>query len=142
MLDINSSPLCHCQPGFTGDQCEHDIQRSCDYYCKNDGTCTIVNQMPYCHCDALHEGIRCEHTKISKNTTTESDKRVATSYTLSILLSIGIILLIAGAASVIIYITRRRETFSHERLQENDFNNPMYQDRDAEPFTLDADKVI
>ena len=39
------------------------------------------------------------------------------------------------------FFLKKRQSFSHERLQENDFNNPMYQDRDAEPFTLDADKV-
>lgn len=60
---------------------------------------------------------------------------------LPIALVIGVILLVVGVLVLVNFILKGREAFSHERLQENDFNNPMYQDRDTEPFTLDADKV-
>jgi hypothetical protein len=56
--------------------------------------------------------------------------------------AIVVIIAILVAFLAFDYFYRKRRSFSHERLQENDFNNPMYQDRDAEPFTLDADKVI
>lgn len=104
----------------------------------------MINQMPYCHCKPTHEGIRCEHTKtrITGETVKQQENEEETSYALPVVLSVGVILLIVGALIVIVYVLRGRESFSHERLQENDFNNPMYQDRDAEPFTLDADKVI
>lgn len=94
--------------------------------------------MPYCHCTSTYEGIRCEHTK---SKIAETVKQEETNYALPITLSVGVILLIVGVVIMVVYFLRGRETFSHERLQENDFNNPMYQDRDAEPFTLDADKV-
>lgn len=99
----------------------------------------MINQMPYCHCEATHEGIRCEHTK--SKIAEATNKQEGTNYALPIVLSVGVILLIAGVVFMVVYFLRGRESFSHERLQENDFNNPMYQDRDAEPFTLDADKV-
>lgn len=53
-----------------------------------------------------------------------------------------VILFLLGIGIVITYIfLKRRQPFTHERLEENDFNNPMYQDRDAEPFSLNADKT-
>lgn len=137
MTDINTDPYCYCPDGWTGPQCDQHVP-SCDYYCKNGGSCTIINHMPYCRCLPTHEGMRCEHTK---SRIESSSKEEETSYALPIVLSVGVILLIAGALIVVVYVLRGRESFSHERLQENDFNNPMYQDRDAEPFTLDADKV-
>lgn len=51
-----------------------------------------------------------------------------------------ILIVLALGAIGFQYVFRGRTVFSHERLQENDFSNPIYQDRDAEPFTLDADK--
>lgn len=56
------------------------------------------------------------------------------------LLAVGTFVAVVCTLGAIFFIVRRRQPFSHERLQENDFNNPMYQERDAEPFTLDADK--
>lgn len=50
-----------------------------------------------------------------------------------------IIVLVVGFFAFYYFFKNR--TFSHERLQENDFNNPIYQERDAEPFRLDPDKV-
>lgn len=142
MNDRNSIPSCFCQLGFSGKYCETQVD-ICNYFCKNGGTCTVTNQIPYCHCKSTHEGLRCEHTKNRiTNENSILEKPEETNYALPILLSLGVILLIVGAVIVIIYILRSRESFSHERLQENDFNNPMYQDRDAEPFTLDADKVF
>lgn len=100
----------------------------------------MINQMPYCHCEPTYEGIRCEHTKSRIGEKTEKQEG-GTSYALPILLTLGVLLLIGGGVFVGLYFWKGRQAFSHERLQENDFNNPMYQDRDAEPFTLDADKV-
>lgn len=131
------NPYCYCPDGWTGQQCDQQPP-SCDYYCKNGGSCTMINGMPYCHCQPTHEGIRCEHTK---NRISESNTGNERSYAMTVVLAMGVIMFIIGALVVIVYLLRGRESFSHERLQENDFNNPMYQDRDAEPFTLNADKV-
>lgn len=68
-------------------------------------------------------------------------KSGGSSFVLPIALVVGVILLVVGVLVLVNFILKGRETFSHERLQENDFNNPMYQERDTEPFTLDADKV-
>lgn len=97
----------------------------------------MLNRAPYCRCPVSREGIRCEHIKSEAIQRNDDSSGVA----LPVLLSIGVLLVIVGGVAVGLYLVRGRETFSHERLRENDFNNPMYQERDAEPFTLDADKV-
>lgn len=53
--------------------------------------------------------------------------------------AVMIIVLVVGFFAFDYFFKNR--TFSHERLHENDFNNPIYQERDAEPFRLDPDKV-
>lgn len=131
-------PTCLCTDGWTGDRCEQSLV--CQFYCQHGGICSVSDGVPYCQCTSKYKGTRCEES-------TNGDTYVGeisveeNSALLPSLLAVGTCIVVVFTLSAIYFILRRRQPFSHERLQENDFNNPMYQERDAEPFTLDADKV-
>lgn len=107
----------------------------------NGGTCFISNNIRYCDCMPGYTGLECEVVKngLADNVNVSFSQQNKSS--LLIYISIFVCILILLGLGVTFFVVRRRQLFTHERLQENDYNNPMYQDRDAEPFTLDADKV-
>lgn len=112
----------------------------CADYCENGGTCAVSDGIPYCQCPANYEGNKCELAIKFGPKKSTPQKEVGRSILVPVISAILVIVAILVAFLVFDYYVKRRQTFSHERLQENDFTNPMYQDRDAEPFTLDADK--
>ncbi|XP_065167955.1 low-density lipoprotein receptor-related protein 1 [Atheta coriaria] len=134
---LHRNPICHCLPEWTGERCDSPVK--CRFFCQNGGTCHLRNGIPYCLCPFDYEGSNCEsykHEDVEISPQASEDNEIL----LPVLSVLGIIVLIACMLAVAFFIFRRRTAFSHERLQENDFNNPMYQERDAEPFTLDTDK--
>ncbi|KAB0803781.1 hypothetical protein PPYR_00751 [Photinus pyralis] len=130
-------PICICTEGWTGEFCEQPA--ACQFYCEHGGDCTVVDGMPTCHCTSEYKGMRCTEL-ISRETYVGEIAVEGGNAVLSTLLAVGSFVLVVCALGAIYFILRRRHPFAHERLQENDFNNPIYQERDAEPFTLDADK--
>lgn len=140
-VSLNQPATCYCRSSWTGPRCETIL--SCENQCENGGTCSITEGITYCQCPSGYRGKKCE-IKPSQLTPNESfDKKEQTrSILVPILAALAVIIIVLVTGFLTFdYFTRKRTPFSHERLQENDFNNPMYQDRDAEPFTLDADKV-
>ncbi|ENN73358.1 hypothetical protein YQE_10038, partial [Dendroctonus ponderosae] len=122
--------------------CQHV---SCRNYCQNGATCMVKSDLPTCECTADYTGTTCTTLRDPQIlTTAEQDGAHKGGSTWEIIAwAAAVVLIVAGLALGLIgfeAVFKRRPVFSHERLQENDFTNPMYQDRDAEPFTLDADK--
>lgn len=138
---LNRPASCHCGPSWTGTRCE--TFTSCENLCENGGTCSITEGLAYCQCKKGYRGKKCEVPPASLTPNESFEKKEqGRSILVPILAAVAVIAVVLGAGFLFFdYFTRKRTPFSHERLQENDFNNPMYQDRDAEPFTLDADKV-
>ncbi|KAF7273554.1 hypothetical protein GWI33_013751, partial [Rhynchophorus ferrugineus] len=135
----NNTPVCRCTGDWTGPTCS---KPACRKPCQNGGTCTLKGNVSYCECLPDYEGSNCT---ILKNPEVIEHRSSVREEGRSIWVPIGYalaVMLIVLAAGIILfqYVFRKRTVFSHERLQENDFANPMYHDRDAEPFTLDADK--
>ncbi|XP_017777455.1 PREDICTED: low-density lipoprotein receptor-related protein 1 [Nicrophorus vespilloides] len=131
---VYMTPICHCTNEWTGELCDYPIK--CRFFCKNGGICNIVEDAPKCTCPPNFSGSQCdnrEETAMKKTGDTHVWKIF--TYTLT-----PIFVLILLAVLVHYIIRRQRRPFAHEILQESDFNNPMYQERDAEPFSLDADK--
>nr|XP_022909737.1 low-density lipoprotein receptor-related protein 1 isoform X1 [Onthophagus taurus] len=127
---------CECRKPFEGVHCEHSTAK-CEPSCLNNGTCDIdANGLNFCKCPIGFEGQSCETPKLIESTQANAGNG---NYVLVTLLTVIILVVIASTIFGYLYI-RKRKPFSHERLQENDFNNPIYQDRDAEPFTLDTDR--
>lgn len=153
-----SLPTCLCMEGWGGHFCEKPSR--CINYCKNGGHCSISENMIYCDCSYSFEGPTCEKRKDSYTTTTTSttitsidtndkkDMKLPSEHqpeedspAITIILTVIIICIVAVSFVATYFFVKKRQLFTHERLQENDFNNPMYQDRDAEPFALGTDKV-
>lgn len=114
----------------------------------NGGTCSISDGVRYCHCPSGFGGFNCKDVKKIDDTASQNEasqdqiqKDTNRGVLVPVISAVAVIIAILAAFLAFDYFYKRRQSFSHERLQENDFNNPMYQDRDAEPFTLDADKV-
>lgn len=108
-----------------GEQCEKPV--ACKDYCRNGGECSLRDGSPYCTCVNSFKGSQCEESR---------------SILVPVLSALAVIVIVlVGGFFVFDYFLRNRTPFSHERLQENDFNNPIFQERDGEPFTLDADRV-
>ncbi|CAH1165542.1 unnamed protein product [Phyllotreta striolata] len=133
--DPDRPPICHCTRSWTGEKCER--LKSCENYCSNEGVCTVVDEQPRCVCPEGFTGIRCESASVNGE-----ERSSRSEVVVPVLSGIGvvIILLIIGFLVFEYAFKKRTATFSHERLHENDFSNPIYQERDAEPFTLDSDK--
>lgn len=142
ILNRGSEPKCYCVQEWDGTRCENASQ--CQNYCLNGGSCAITDNVRYCECLLEYEGRRCENLKITTKKdveTTSQKERAEDTYLGTTIVVIIIVLLILTGVSLGYFFLRKRQLFTHERLQENDFNNPMYQERDAEPFSLDTDKV-
>ncbi|TRY84843.1 hypothetical protein DNTS_002284 [Danionella cerebrum] len=60
-LDPDTSlPFCHCTAGFKNQRCD-ELANPCDYYCQNEGICTITAlNKPRCKCSANWSGTQCE----------------------------------------------------------------------------------
>ncbi|RZC36598.1 hypothetical protein BDFB_006986, partial [Asbolus verrucosus] len=137
MVHLHSTPTCVCTDTWTGRYCEQ--MAACANYCQNGGTCAVSDGIPYCQCPQGYEGIKC-HQAMASPDEAVMQKDSGRGILVPVILAIVVIVAVLVAFVVFDCFYRKRQSFSHERLQENDFNNPMYQDRDAEPFTLDADK--
>ncbi|CAH0551681.1 unnamed protein product [Brassicogethes aeneus] len=138
IMSLDKDPTCKCTEKWSGPTCKDPVV--CKTYCKNGGTCSISDGIPYCQCPPNFFGNNCENMKLGFDeaiTTKEEGRGVL----VPILIAVAVIVIVLLVGFVVVeYFIKKRQTFSHERLNENDFNNPIYQDRDAEPFTLDADK--
>ncbi|XP_019637428.1 PREDICTED: fibropellin-1-like isoform X2 [Branchiostoma belcheri] len=56
----NSVVKCECQPGFTGDLCEKNIDECASSPCQNNGTCVDGVDKFDCVCDRGYTGVLCE----------------------------------------------------------------------------------
>lgn len=116
----------------------------CRKYCHNGGRCYLESNKQVCACTPDYQGDTCTELRdpqviVHPQAGTKEGGR---SIWIPIAWALAVILIVLAIGLIAFeYVFRRRTVFSHERLQENDFNNPIYQDRDAEPFALDADKV-
>ncbi|CEF64522.1 Low-density lipoprotein receptor-related protein 6 [Strongyloides ratti] len=59
--EITGLPLCHCNIGWSGENCE--ISESvCKDFCFNNGHCLEAhNNLPYCNCPRNYNGLQCEN---------------------------------------------------------------------------------
>ncbi|XP_074039673.1 LDL receptor protein 1 [Leptinotarsa decemlineata] len=133
---LEDQPVCHCTKRWTGTYCERPAV--CEDFCQNGGTCSVSEEVAYCTCTEEYKGVRCEQAYFTNKGKLEKESRSILVPMLSAITVIIIVLI--GGFFVFEYCFKSRTPFSHERLQENDFSNPIYQERDAEPFSLDADQ--
>nr|XP_020465574.1 sushi, nidogen and EGF-like domain-containing protein 1 isoform X2 [Monopterus albus] len=56
----NPSFTCSCLAGFTGRQCQIDVDECASYPCQNGGTCKDLINSFVCHCPPGYSGILCE----------------------------------------------------------------------------------
>ncbi|KAL1502195.1 hypothetical protein ABEB36_007373 [Hypothenemus hampei] len=145
VMSITDSPTCKCLPYWSGSSCEIPHPSICNAFCKNGATCTITEDpYPQCTCTPDYTGTTCTILRDPQvlNTSQQDTIHGGRNIWIPIAWALAVILIVLAIGLVgFEYVFRRRTVFTHERLQENDFNNPMYQDRDAEPFTLNADRA-
>lgn len=139
MATNNSVPICRCSNQWEGDRCE--ISSNCDSYCHNGGKCSISENLYFCDCPPEFEGPRCMTLKKIATDSSLNKKDEDAMNTITIVMAVIGLILVAIVVGLMYIFIKRNKNFTHERLQENDFNNPIYQDRDAEPFSLDSEKV-
>ncbi|XP_072395755.1 protein crumbs [Diabrotica undecimpunctata] len=59
-LNSTETYKCHCQPGYTGDDCSIDINECENNQCQNNATCVDLINEYKCECLAGYEGEYCE----------------------------------------------------------------------------------
>lgn len=133
-----SQPMCYCTESWAGEKCE--LPSSCASYCENGGTCAISDSIRYCQCTSGFEGRRCELVKQTENVASNQESSYQYN-AVAIIMAAVIIVGVSLTVCLVYLLLKRNQAFTHERLQENDFSNPIFQERDAEPFTLNSDKV-
>lgn len=136
-ISEDRAPYCVCSKPYHGPKCEYKF--ACIPACQNGGVCEFKDSGPYCKCSPSFEGQACD--SIIARKINKEQNRSDYSIMLNIIIAIIFLVLVLVAVGATYLFVKNRRLFSHERLQENDFNNPAYQDRDAEPFTLAADRV-
>ncbi|XP_048049460.1 low-density lipoprotein receptor-related protein 1B isoform X2 [Megalobrama amblycephala] len=104
-LDPDTSlPFCHCTAGFKNQRCD-ELANPCDYYCQNEGICTITAlNKPRCKCSANWSGTQCERPapKSSRSDNTAGG---------SIAIIVPLVLLVVLITTVVtgVFICRRRQ---------------------------------
>ncbi|XP_066143818.1 prolow-density lipoprotein receptor-related protein 1 [Euwallacea fornicatus] len=142
ILSRDVDAKCFCPEPFTGPHCTLRQPNYCRNYCKNGGRCMMIRGSRQCLCTSNYKGVTCTvlkdpHVLVASQEGTSEGR----SIWIPIAWALAVILIVLAVGLVSFeYVFKRRAVFSHERLQENDFSNPIYQERDAEPFTLDPDK--
>lgn len=133
---LENNPICYCNEAWTGTNCE--IPKVCQSFCSNQGQCILRDGFPYCSCTEGYTGVKCEILPKDLYATIQDQSH---SILVPILSAIAVVIIVLVLGFFAFDYFFKSRTFTHVRLQENDFNNPIYQDRDAEPFRLDPDKV-
>ncbi|XP_071506100.1 uncharacterized protein [Diadema antillarum] len=59
-IDGNSSYTCQCPPGYTGINCETDVDECSSAPCQHDGTCIDLINGFSCNCTERYEGAMCQ----------------------------------------------------------------------------------
>ncbi|XP_070180749.1 fibropellin-3-like [Littorina saxatilis] len=59
--DLVSTYTCHCLAGYTGDNCQTDIDECASSPCQNGGSCADQVNVYTCHCPAGFTGDHCEN---------------------------------------------------------------------------------
>ncbi|XP_050504790.1 prolow-density lipoprotein receptor-related protein 1 isoform X2 [Diabrotica virgifera virgifera] len=136
ITNTDQPPVCHCTKNWTGPDC--DRPAACEQFCENFGTCSVSDGIPYCSCPTGFSGVKCELDSYGKVPQVKGHGSIA----IPILAALAVIIAVLVAGFLVFeFYVKKRTIFSHERLQENDFSNPIFPERDAEPFTLEADKA-
>ncbi|XP_016375775.1 low-density lipoprotein receptor-related protein 1B-like [Sinocyclocheilus rhinocerous] len=104
-LDPDTSlPFCHCTAGFKNQRCD-ELANPCDYYCQNEGKCTITAlNKPRCKCSANWSGTQCERPAPKSS---RSDNTAGGSIAIIVPLVLLVILITTVVAGV--FICRRRQ---------------------------------
>uniref|UniRef100_A0AAZ3PPC0 EGF-like domain-containing protein n=1 Tax=Oncorhynchus tshawytscha TaxID=74940 RepID=A0AAZ3PPC0_ONCTS len=97
-------PFCHCTSGFKNQRCD-ELANPCDYFCQNDGMCTITAlNKPRCKCSVNWAGTQCERPapKSSRSDNTSGG---------SIAIIVPLVLLVILITTVVagIFICKRRQ---------------------------------
>ncbi|XP_073701189.1 low-density lipoprotein receptor-related protein 1B [Garra rufa] len=104
-LDPDTSlPFCHCTAGFKNQRCD-ELANPCDYYCQNEGICTITAlNKPRCKCSANWSGTQCERPAPKSS---RSDNTAGGSIAIIVPLVLLVILITTVVTGV--FICRRRQ---------------------------------
>ncbi|KAM9485972.1 low-density lipoprotein receptor-related protein 1B [Clarias gariepinus] len=97
-------PFCHCTAGFKNQRCD-ELANPCDYYCQNDGICTITSfNKPRCKCSANWSGTQCERPAPKSS---RSDNTPGGSIAIIVPLVLLVILITTVVAGV--FVCRRQQ---------------------------------
>ncbi|XP_031438138.1 low-density lipoprotein receptor-related protein 1B isoform X1 [Clupea harengus] len=97
-------PFCHCTAGYKNQRCD-ELANPCDYYCQNEGICTITAfNKPRCKCSANWSGTQCERPAPKSS---RSDNTSPGSIAIIVPLVLLVILITTVVASV--FICKRRQ---------------------------------
>ncbi|XP_028847177.1 LOW QUALITY PROTEIN: low-density lipoprotein receptor-related protein 1B-like [Denticeps clupeoides] len=97
-------PFCHCTAGFKNQRCD-ELANPCDYYCQNEGICTITSSnKPRCKCSANWSGTQCERSA-------PKSSRSDNMGTGNIAIIVPLVLLVILITTVVtgVFICRRRQ---------------------------------
>ncbi|XP_053482709.1 low-density lipoprotein receptor-related protein 1B [Ictalurus furcatus] len=109
-------PFCHCTAGFKNQRCD-ELANPCDYYCQNDGICTITSlNKPRCKCSANWSGTQCERPAPKSS---RSDNTPGGSIAIIVPLVLLVILITTVVAGV--FICRRQQR--GKRVQRQPMSN-------------------